>query len=877
MDSDSDDGGAAAGGGGAGAGAGAGAGVGAGAGGTGATPAKKRARFTGDNYTRSSETVLAWGPSSAILWGFRGASDTDQDKQSARLYLSKEAKVICATCGSEMKACKSNVASHASKPPVSCVEALKAFNNATTKNLEHNEARAAALSKGAEWKLGGERPPPPYFLNWAPKHFMLCSVVSRDTRTDFVAPDAMISKQLVSSIFASHDISFAAQAKLFGAGSPVLAALRLLKPGDGLGSDKLVAKNVGLGVNLVFDKKIKPMLRDAIDKGLFIAVAPDESPVPDGAALLVHFYAANMVDTAVVDVKVLGKAANSAMLLSEIKWMMTREGFLSEAEWDKHVKILAGDHASYVIKAARDGGLDFSGDPAHAFDLVIKVALSASKLKPLFMLLRSILNSHSYVMVRACEAFVIHKSVAKVSTTRWGYWGTLMRFLSDASFVSRLQQMFSWLFVNLYGGKVEDVAAGVASAPWVLGVNFAPDDAEDDNDDDAEHAAEQNLGDHAKVGWGVKGGGHELGGADSESESDDDAPTATVNSRKQKQILCALRALCDPRILAQIAAVCLIVEPLRSAQVKMQTSDALSPDTISAMEAAYESLETSVKSAAAFNATVEPAFSAINASVGVSPDVFESVAAVNKMEDGTLVVTNSDTLTKPTLIVSCADLEAVEKMKKAVLEATRPSILGAIDQYMKFCAVAYKIAFRRSVAAGNCSFKAVSFLQLLKEKGPPGFAAPLPPDLRGGGVLQAAAVAGDAAAGLAPLGGAVDASANTVHAEWQRFLLVCENPVSDYFFKPEYLRDGKMCDYWLLVRKGYPNVAKVMLWWLSFPVGTAGIERDFSGLTMVTRAFRRRRLKRNNFRFAVLTHCFKADLEQLLVAHVRTASMMART
>jgi len=492
------------------------------------------------------------------------------------------------------------------------------------------------------------------------------------------------------------------------------------------------------------------------------------------------------------------------------------------------------------------------------------------------MLLRSILNSHSYVMVRACEAFVIHKSVAKVSTTRWGYWGTLMRFLSDAGFVSRLQQMLAWLFVNLYGGKVEDLSAGVETAPWVLGVNFSPDDAVDDDDDDAEHAAEQNLADHAKVGWGVKGGGHELGGADSDSDSEDEAPSATVNSRKQKQILSALRALCDPRILAQIAAVCLVVEPLRSAQVKVQTSDALSPDALAAMEAAYAFLEQTVKSAAAFNATVEPAFTAINASVGVGADSFELVAVVNKMEDGSLVVTNSDTLTKPTLIVSCADLEAVDKMKKTVLEATRPSILGAIDQYMKFCAIAYKIAQRRSVAAGNCSFKAVNFLQLLKEKGPPGFAAPLPPDLRAGGGLQAVAVEGDAAAGLAPLGGAADASANAVYAEWQRFLLVCENPVSVYFFKPEYHRDGKMCDYWLLVRKGYPNVAKVMIWWLSFPVGTAGIERDFSGLTMVTRAFRRRRLKRKNFRFAVLTHCFKADLEQLLVAHVRTASTTAR-
>jgi hypothetical protein len=60
-----------------------------------------------------------------------------------------------------------------------------------------------------------------------------------------------------------------------------------------------------------------------------------------------------------------------------------------------------------------------------------------------------------------------------------------------------------------------------------------------------------------------------------------------------------------------------------------------------------------------------------------------------------------------------------------------------------------------------------------------------------------------------------------------------------------------------------------MLWWLSFPVGTAGLERDFSGLTMVTRDFRRRRLERKNFRYAVLTHCLKAELGELLADHVR--------
>ena len=45
-----------------------------------------------------------------------------------------------------------------------------------------------------------------------------------------------------------------------------------------------------------------------------------------------------------------------------------------------------------------------------------------------------------------------------------------------------------------------------------------------------------------------------------------------------------------------------------------------------------------------------------------------------------IVVKNLDQIVKPTLLVSCADLEAVEKIKKDVRDATRPSIFGAIEQ-----------------------------------------------------------------------------------------------------------------------------------------------------------------------------------------------------
>ncbi len=107
--------------------------------------------------------------------------------------------------------------------------------------------------------------------------------------------------------------------------------------------------------------------------------------------------------------------------------------------------------------------------------------------------------------------------------------------------------------------------------------------------------------------------------------------------------------------------------------------------------------------------------------------------------------------------------------------------------------------------------------------------------------------------------------------EWDRFLAVCDNRASKYYYDPQKNKID-IYKYWIKLRGEFPNVALVMLWWLSFPIGTAGLERDFSGLTMVTRAFRRNRMKKDNFVSTVLTHCFKTELEQLLRLHLRRSS-----
>jgi hypothetical protein len=74
-------------------------------------------------------------------------------------------------------------------------------------------------------------------------------------------------------------------------------------------------------------------------------------------------------------------------------------------------------------------------------------------------------------------------------------------------------------------------------------------------------------------------------------------------------------------------------------------------------------------------------------------------------------------------------------------------------------------------------------------------------------------------------------------------------------------------ELWLRVRPIFPELADTMLWWLSFPTGTAGVERDFSFLTMVSANTRRRRMQWVSFRTSVLSRCYKgtflADMKSL--------------
>ena len=77
------------------------------------------------------------------------------------------------------------------------------------------------------------------------------------------------------------------------------------------------------------------------------------------------------------------------------------------------------------------------------------------------------------------------------------------------------------------------------------------------------------------------------------------------------------------------------------------------------------------------------------------------------------------------------------------------------------------------------------------------------------------------------------------------------------------------CSYWVRVRGIYPELARVMLFWLTCPPGSCGLERDFSAVSALSSDTRRNRLLFATFRDAALSQIFKCHLEALLAKAVQ--------
>ena len=104
--------------------------------------------------------------------------------------------------------------------------------------------------------------------------------------------------------------------------------------------------------------------------------------------------------------------------------------------------------------------------------------------------------------------------------------------------------------------------------------------------------------------------------------------------------------------------------------------------------------------------------------------------------------------------------------------------------------------------------------------------------------------------------------AGQVEQQFNELLELFENKASPVYLTPALT--AAPTTYWLAVRKQFPELAEVMLFWLAHPVGTSNLERDFCGVTMISRSFRRRRAKKATFCAAVMAHCYKPNLAKHL-------------
>jgi hypothetical protein len=75
--------------------------------------------------------------------------------------------------------------------------------------------------------------------------------------------------------------------------------------------------------------------------------------------------------------------------------------------------------------------------------------------------------------------------------------------------------------------------------------------------------------------------------------------------------------------------------------------------------------------------------------------------------------------------------------------------------------------------------------------------------------------------------------------------------------------------YWLRTRKEWPDLAEIMLFWLTTPISTACLERGFSFMTQMDSNARRCRMKEPSFRADFMAHLLRPHIRSQLLDAVR--------
>ena len=322
------------------------------------------------------------------------------------------------------------------------------------------------------------------------------------------------------------------------------------------------------------------------------------------------------------------------------------------------------------------------------------------------------------------------------------------------------------------------------------------------------------------------------------------------------------------RVLTLFRVVAAILEPIRKAQVQMETAKQLSPEVVEAFLDAYETLEKTVANEDSFYAAVVKSGAYIVLATASDTrkegDVLDLKVTVNVTHDGGVTAEGITDITTPLITSFYSSKKEADAALKEVLEWARGPIQAAIKMYLKWCPQIFHVVRRRNYAMFGTELDLIPFDELFE--GDAGkYALPRARRAKKAAPAAAPALADDFEEDIAP---PTNTFLGQAKAEWKRLMGLYKNSASSVFLSAE--MKTKPHEYWMAVRKEYPSVGEVMLFWLASPVGTCGLERDFCGLTMVNRHRRRRRAKARTFSDIVLAHCHKRRLWLRLSKRVRT-------
>jgi hypothetical protein len=465
--------------------------------------------------------------------------------------------------------------------------------------------------------------------------------------------------------------------------------------------------------------------------------------------------------------------------------------------------------------------------------------------------------------MKAVDLNVRGVSVMKLPATRWGYVPRLLRLLSVPKELAKLQEALLWILHNIFHGPA---SLPTTSLRWMHGVPFKPETFEDVvngqtdiSDEDWEDNREVEE-EEEEVEREVEEEEEEVVEtlASEEDVEDDGVSLKSVQARGRTTCIQLLAVLTNPQVFTFIKIISRLVEPLRSAQVVSQ-GQKVNGNFIQAFQNAYKTFSEPLINADSFDAWAkEPFVGNTPAVFGAStrPDTFSLRANFEKNPDGTMSITNMPT--SPLFSIAYDESGAKKAWKQVLHEVRRPINEGA-KKYEKVVYKCFYVAQRRFLASlqydlGPNTTSEVKRLLYTDDA--------LPPRLRKA-EDKTRTIAADADVDWNDETFSHVPIAKTISDQWDSFMVSVFNSESTCYMNVHDKADPHK--FWMRVRLHLPELGNTMLYWLAHPVGTAGLERDFSRMTIECRNFRFSRQAWPSFRARLLARCYKTIVDRKLL------------